>query len=302
MQLISLFAQSTEEQQGLLSELGSEFEVVIDRWAAGQIGITELLIGAAIVAVAAFGGWIVRRQAHRLTTDMEAPAATAGLVIGRLVSLAIYLLALGLILEVLGFSLGPVVIIVLIIWAAVIIAQPLMLDLNSGLILQLRGSLVAGDVIETNGIVGTSQEVNTRSVVLVTGDGKTAEIPSRVVLDQALVNFSTLGHRRSEMSLRLPESVDVDDITDRLLDIVKRVGHVFDEPPPEVVVSGFDGTQTSVTILFWHGPEIWAERLARDRVGRAVVDLLRKRELSLADPAIVLKDPGVPPILGRSSR
>ncbi len=271
LQLISFLAQttdsSTEEQQDLFSELGSEFEVVIDRWSAGQIGVSELLIGAAIVAVAAVAGWIVRSQARRLTAEMEAPAATAGLVIGRLVTLAIYLLALSLILEVLGFSLGPVVILVFIIWAAVVIARPLMLDLNSGLILQLRGSLIAGDVIETNGVIGTIEGVNTRSVVLVTSDGKTVEIPSREVLDKVLVNFSTLGHRRSEMALDLPEGANVAEFTELLHQVIERIDHVLDEPPPDVVVSGFDGTQTSVTVLFWHGPELWAERVTRDRVG-----------------------------------
>ncbi|MFW2382899.1 MAG: mechanosensitive ion channel family protein [Acidimicrobiales bacterium] len=293
VQFISLFAQTTEPtSQGsddLLSELGSEIQVVLDRWSAGQIGVSELLIGAGVIAVAALCSWLVRRQARRVTAHLEAPAATAGLVIGRLVSLAIYLLALGLILEVFGFSVGPVVILVLIFWAAMIIAKPLMLDLNSGLILQLRGSLVAGDVIETNGVVGTIQGVNTRSVVLVTSDGKTVEIPSREVIERVLVNFTTLGHRRSELTLRLPESADVDGMIDRLRSVVEGVGHVLDVPPPEVVVSGFDGTSTSVTLMFWHGPELWEERLARDRVGRAVLDVVRDPHYSLADPAIVVR-------------
>lgn len=303
VQLIWFFAQTIppvpEGQEDLLSEVGSDIRVVLDRWSAGQIGIYELLIAAGIVAVAALASWLVRRQARRLTSHLEAPAATAGLVIGRLASLGIYLLALALILEVLGFSLGPVVILVLVVWAAVVIAKPLMLDLNSGLILQLRGSLVVGDVIETNGIVGTIEGVNNRTVVVATGDGKTVEIPSREVLDNALVNYSTLGHRRSDLTLRLPEGVDVGDMADRLSDVVGRVGHVLEEPPPEVVVSGFDGTRTRVRVLFWHGPELWAERLACDRVARAVLDLRRDLDFSLADPAIVLKEPGPATVDGR---
>lgn len=295
MELISLFAQATEpnteNREDLVGELGSDLQVVIDRWATGQIGVYELLICVAIVAVAALGSWIVRRQARRLTASLEAPAATAGLVIGRLVSLAIYLIAVGLILEVLGFSLGPVLILVLVVWAAVIIARPLMLDLNSGLILQLRGSLVAGNVIETNGLVGTIQGVNNRSVVLVTGDGKTVEVPSREVLDKPLVNFSTLGRRRSELSLLLAENADVDQVADRLLERVSEIGHVLDEPPPEVVVSGFEGARTSLTLLFWHRPELWAERMACDRVGREVLNLLREGDFALADPALVVKGP-----------
>ncbi len=304
MPLMSLLAQTTnsngEGQGDLLGEIGSEIEVVVDRWSAGQIGLTDLIIAAAILAVAAVGSFFVRRQARRLTAHLDPPAATAGLVIGRLISLGIYLLAGGLVLEVLGFTLGPVVMVALIIWAAVVFARPLMHNLNSGLALQLRGSLRIGDLVETNGLLGTVEGVDTRSVVLATGDGKTVEIPSQEVAERALVNFSTLGRRRSAMTLSLPEGADVVDMIDSLHMAVEGVGHVLDEPPPEVVVTGFDGTRTSVTILYWHSPELWAERVATDRVGRAVLDSLLAEGFALSDPAIVVKDPGMPSI-GRSS-
>lgn len=281
----------TEGQPDLLSEIGSEISVVVDRWSAGQIGLSELAVAAAILAAAGGGSFLVRRQARRLTAHLDEPAATAGLVIARLISLGIYLFAAGLILEVLGFTFGPVVIVALVVWTAVVFARPMLHDLNSGLALQLRGSLHIGDLVETNGFVGTVQGVSIHSVTLVTGDGKTVEIPSREVTDQALVNFSTLGRRRSEMRLSLPEGADAVEVADRLRTAVEGVGHVLDEPPPEALLTAFDGTGTSVTILYWHGPESWAERLATDRVARAVLELLTAEDIALSDPTIVVKGP-----------
>ncbi len=302
MPLLSLLAQTTnsngEGQGDLLGELGSEIRVVLDRWSAGQIGLADLAIGAGVLAVAALASFLVRREARKMTARMDAPAATAGLVVGRLVALGIYLFATGLVLEVLGFTLGPVLMIALVIWAALVFARPLMHDLNSGLALQLRGSFRIGDLVETNGITGTVEGVNTRSVILITGDGKTVEIPSREVADNALVNYSTLGHRRSAMTLSLPEGAAVVDITDRLRTVVEGLGHVLDEPPPEVVITGFDGTRTSVTILYWHDPELWAERVASDRVGQTVLELLTAEDFALSDPGIVVKEHD-PPVLGR---
>jgi len=301
MSLLAQTNSSNGEGQGdLLGELGSEIRVVVDRWSAGQIGWPDLAIAAVILAVAGMGSFLVRRQARRLTAHLEAPAATAGLVIGRLISLGIYLFATGLVLEVLGFTLGPVVIVALIIWAALVFARPLMHDLNSGLELQLRGSLQIGDVLETNGVLGTVEGVNTRSVILTTGDGKTVEIPSRDVAEHALVNLSTLGRRRSAMTLSLPEGADVLEVTERLHTAVEGVGHVLDEPRPEVVVTGFDGTSTTVTILYWHGPELWAERVARDRVGRAVLNTFATEGFTLSDPTVVVKGTGMAR-LGRPS-
>jgi hypothetical protein len=96
------------------------------------------------------------------------------------------------------------------------------------------------------------------------------------------------------MTLSLPEGAAVVDIADRLRTVVEGLGHVLDEPPPEVVVTGFDGTRTSVNILYWHAPELWAERTASDRVGQAVLELLAEEDFALSDPGIVVKEHGSP--------
>jgi small-conductance mechanosensitive channel len=118
------------------------------------------------------------------------------------------------------------------------------------------------------------------------------------VAEKALVNLSVLGHRRSAMTLSLPEGAAVIGITERLHAAVEEVGHVLDEPPPEVVITGFDGANTSITILYWHGPELWAERVASDRVGQTVLGLLAAEDFALSDPGIVVKGHD-PPVLDR---
>ena len=64
-----------------------------------------------------------------------------------------------------------------------------------------------------------------------------------------------------------------------------------DEPPPDVLVTGFDGSRVSLDVRFWHPPQLSAEKATRDGVARAVVDLLQTPELALADPAIIVRQP-----------
>jgi small conductance mechanosensitive channel len=294
---LSTIAKTTESEAptDLISGIGSEITVALDRWSAGQIDLTDLLVAAGLVVGAAIGGWLVRRLASRWTSEWDGTAATAGLVIGKLLSIAIYLLALGLVLEVLGFSLGPVVIIVLIVAVAAMMLRPLLSNLTGGLVLQLRSPIRPDDVIETNGIIGVVSEINTRTVVLVTGDGRTAQIPCRDVLEQTMVNFSTVGRRRSEMTFSVSEGTDVAALIDRLDETVASIGHVLQDPPPEAVVTGFDGSGLCVKVLFWHGPELWAERIARDRVGRAIAGLMESEPFALSDPTVVVRSSGPAP-------
>lgn len=91
----------------------------------------------------------VRGQAdYRISTrQLDGPAAAAVALIGQIVSIGIYLFATALVLEVIGFAIGPAVIVVLLAVAILLLLRPIVQNLSSGLTLQMRGIYLAGDVI-----------------------------------------------------------------------------------------------------------------------------------------------------------
>ena len=283
-----LALQSGDED--LVSGIGSEIKVGIDRWSSGQLGFGDLVIAVGILAVAAASTWLVRRLSDRWTTDLEGPAATAGVLIGQVATVGIYLFAIALILEVFGFGLGPIVVIILIITLAVMALRPMIKNLSSGLVLQLRGPFAPGDVIETHGHIGVVEEVNTRTVVLVTSDGRTVHIPSSEVLGQLLVNYTSVGRRRSEVTLHLHRETELTEFADRIRATLADGCYVLDDPGLNVVVTGFDGTRLCVKLQFWHRPDLWAERIAIDKVGRATRDVLASWQELLSDPVVVVSE------------
>jgi len=280
--------QSTEPTSdgGLISDVGSEIKVAVDRWSAGQIGLSDIVVAGTIVAIAALVAFIIRRLARRWTDHLEGGAATAGLVVGQLLSAAIYLVAVGLVLEVLGFGLGPVVMIALVLAVGVMFLRPLISNMSSGLVLQLRSPFAPGDLVQTQGVTGVVEQVSTRTVILVTNDGQTVHIPSQEVLDNPFVNLSAIGRRRSAITFQVPWGTDLSHLVDVVHDTVAQVVEVLEDPAPDVVVSGFDGAHPCMKVLFWHAPEFAAERRARDRVCHALVAALEGSELALADPAV----------------
>ncbi|MGI9614235.1 MAG: mechanosensitive ion channel family protein [Acidimicrobiales bacterium] len=282
----------SQSNEDLVSGVGTELEVGVDRWSTGQIGLADVVVAGAVLAVAVVGAWIVRRIFDRMASRLDGPAATASLIGGQVVSVAIYLFAAAIVLEIMGFSLGPVVVLVTVVVVGLLLLQPVIWNLSAGLLLQLRSPFRPGDVVETNEVLGTVEEVNTRTVVLATSDGRTVHLPNRKVLDEMVVNYSDLGRRRSELTLRLAAGVDVDDVTDRLQEALVDVGYVLQNPPPTIVVTGFDGCQLCLQMLFWHRPELSAERVARDRVARATAAVVGAPNFLLADPAIIVRSPG----------
>ena len=70
----------------------------------------------------------------------------------------------------------------------------------ASVVLQARHPIALGDEIESGDFVGVVTELNGRSVVIRTVDGRTVHVPNGEILQERLVNNSTHGARRSEIA------------------------------------------------------------------------------------------------------
>ncbi|MGI9643758.1 MAG: mechanosensitive ion channel family protein [Ilumatobacteraceae bacterium] len=272
---------------GLASELESGVQVAIDRWSSGQIGWTDVWIGLGIFVAATVLAFAVRRLIRHSTRTLDGSAAAAVNLLGQIVSIGLYLFAIALVLEVLGFTLGPVLIIALVVVVVLLVLRPVVTNVSSGLMLQLRGHCRPGDVVDIGGEVGVVSEVNTRAVVLETADGRTVALPNDGVISGKLVNLSRLGRRRSHVTVRLPGDIDVDLVTERVVDAISAAPTVLEDPAPRVMVTGFDGTQIWIEVQYWSLPDIESELKARDEVGRALCDVFNA-EVRLSDSSSIV--------------
>ena len=190
--------------------------------------------------------------------------------ISQLISVGIYAFSLAIVLEILGFTLGPVLIIIALGFVLLIVFRPVIVNLSAGLFLQLRGYCRPGDVVMIDGETGRVDEVNARSVVLDAIDGRTVILPNDQVIAGKIVNYTRLGRRRSHITLRLGPDADLDAATSATESTLLGLGSVLDDPPPRLVVTGFDGPQIWVEVHYWSEPDVEHEIAARDEVGRAL--------------------------------
>ncbi len=274
--------------EDLVAGVGSEIKVTLDRWSAGQLGVTDLIAAGAIVAAGFILAWLVNRLIRRGARHLTGAALTAVGTIGQIAGGSIVLLATALALEVMGFGLGPILVLILVAVVAVLLIRPMITNLSSGLLLQLRGSLDVGDlVMTTGGILGVVVEITTRTVAIDTSDGRRVHVPNSDVLNDVIVNYSTRGCRRSSFELMVDCDEDLDLVRSTMRLALTQVAEIHTDPQPEVQVARLVGHIVVFRAFVWHEPELGAQRAAIDASVRSVLADLHAAGISPGVPTLV---------------
>src|SRR3954468_21203729 len=168
------------------------------------------LAGVTLVATWIFGR-LARRATLTVLARLEGVSEDLRQLAARLAKYAVWLLGLGIGLTFLGAPIQPLLA------AAVILAVVAVLALRgiadnfaAGVVIQTRRPVQLGDEIEVLGHAGVVVEMNGRSVVIETADGRTVHIPNAKVLDNPLVNASAHALRRSDVEVRAARGAPLD--------------------------------------------------------------------------------------------
>lgn len=284
-----LVGQSSDsgDNEDIISGVGNEIQVGLDRWSVGQLGVTDMLIAAGVVAVGAFLAWltrwIARRAARRTSGATHAAIAVGGIILGSM----ILLLSISMAMEVLGFGLGPILVLILMLVVGLLLLRPMITNMSSGLLLQVRGALEAGDLVSTNGVFGVVDEINARSVVINTSNGRRVHLPNTEVLDGAIENYSSLGRRRTTVELMVDRNAPVDLLITTLTNSIERAAHTLDEPAPRVLTDRLVGSSIVLRCDVWHDPSMEACRLATHETIGCVLAALDELGVQLGGSALV---------------
>ena len=249
----------------------------------------EWLVAAAIAVVGLIAARIVRSLVSRAAGGDDGPGAAAEAV-GRVVGLALASFSLVYALGVVGVRLGPLVGALGIGGLALAFAgQSILANFLASVILQLRHPFRRGDQIAVADCEGTVDDINFRTVVLRTFDGQRVMVPCANVLATPIVNHTTLGRRRTTLSVSVAYDTDLDQATKVLREAVQHVDGVLDRPRPEVWVEEFGESGIAVVIRFWHAPDIATLWRVRSAVAVAAKRALDDAAISIPFPQRVLR-------------
>jgi len=214
----------------------SRFGVGEPRWDPGEVGrwVATHGVNAIIIAIGAFVvvrasnlaiGHIQFKMGRDVESDLERQRrlATLGGILTRLITTAVGFVAALMLLRELSIDVMPILTGAGIVGLAIGFgAQNLVRDVISGFFLILEDQVRVGDVARINGVGGTVEQINLRTIVVRDGEGAVQVFPNGTIT--TLANLSKQ-FAYAVVDLRLAYSENIDRVTGTIREVGASLQH-----------------------------------------------------------------------------
>lgn len=169
-----------------------------------------------------------------------------------IINYTIYFIALMLILQLFGIDLTGTLLSLGIVGIAVsFAAKDIISNLFSGIILILGRSVKVGDTIEVNGKKGFVEKISLRSTVVVDDMGVKNHVPNSTLTDDYYLLFKRPEKYRIDIIVGLPLHIDVEEFSEKIIDIINGYEAVSETPKPIVFSQEIKFEEARVKVSFW---------------------------------------------------
>ena len=201
------------------------------------------LIGAVIMV-------IVRRIVKCLLKRSKLERAAHSLI-NSAVSVVMYLL-LGLVVaSSLGIDVTGVVALASVLTLAVSLAvQNMLSNILGGVTLLSTNPFGAGDFVEIAGKSGTVREIGLTYTRLTTADNKEISIPNSSVVSSEIVNYTTNGTRRIDITVSASYDSPIPLVLEALLEAAKQPA-TLETPAPSAIVKNYGDNAIEYQLFAW---------------------------------------------------
>lgn len=265
---------------------------IADRFTNLSFTVGDALLAVLILLL----GWLVSRSARRAV--LRASAQLAGVsddlrfLGARIAGYLVLLMGVGLALAVLGVQLQPLLAVVLLIGVVLVLALRGIADnFAAGIVIQTRRPIHLGDWIEGLDHQGVVRELNSRSVVIETPDGRVVHLPNHQLLNNPIINHTAAGRRRTELEVRVAAvATRTSEIIELVLEAAASATGVRTDPAPSVTLLALEPERTTLTVQIWHDPADAAS------VASAAVQAIAERIRTAGVRGVVLASPAPSPL------
>jgi len=132
-------------------------------------------------------------------------------------------------------------------------------NIASGVMLILLRPFRAGDRVEVAGQEGLVDIVRVFQTELHTQDNRLILMPNSQITAAPIVNYTTLGKRRTDVAVKIGYDVDIAAVRQRLLALAAGHPSVLATPAPQVVVAELGDTNVTLQLQAWAIAGVHAE-------------------------------------------
>ncbi|WP_421594706.1 mechanosensitive ion channel family protein [Shinella sp. M27] len=130
-------------------------------------------------------------------------------------------------------------------------------NIAAGIMLLVLRPFRVGEYIETKDVTGTITEVGLFATELRTSDGLYRLAPNSTLWNTPVTNYSRERTRKHDLQVMVPDSRDIDDEIDRLLDIAREDPTIESVPAPQVFVDSLGDSSATLTLRYWVSTPQW---------------------------------------------
>ena len=218
---------------------------VFGNWQRIILFVAVLFAGIIVVKVA---GRIFKRM-----MDKSKLKGATGNFLTTLVKTALLALYVIILLSMLGVDTTSLVAIFSVLTLAISLAvQGVISNLASGIMLVVTKPFEEGDFVDIDGTAGTVEEIRITCTKLKTGDNKVITIPNATVTGAVVINYSTKGTRRLDLTVSAAYGTEVATVKSAVLDVIARHSDVvFDDPAPMVRLTEHSASSLDFIVRVW---------------------------------------------------
>ncbi|MBP2295042.1 mechanosensitive ion channel family protein [Azospirillum rugosum] len=234
-------------------------------------------------------GWAVRMGILRASA--RHPARNVGLVLGRLSQWGLRFLGLLVAVTIMFPSVKPVDLLGLLGIGSVAIGfafKDILQNFLAGILILLRQPFRIGDQIVFKSFEGTVEGIETRTTVIKTYDGRRVFVPNGEIFTNAVTVNTAYGIRRSEHDVGVGYGDDVRRAAGVILDALRGVDGVRDDPPPEALAVELAGSTVNIRARWWTDARQHEVLRVRHDVIAAIKDQLGQAGIDLPFPTRVV--------------
>lgn len=201
-------------------------------------GVDLVIKLAAAVAIWIIGRWIIAFAMTLVTKAIARGGKLEPTMSRYITSILSGLLTIGLVMGILGYlGVETTSFAALIAGAGLAIGTAwggLLTHFAAGVFMQILRPFKVGDYVSAGGVEGTVKEMGLFGTTIHTGDNVTTIVGNNKIFSDTIKNFSALPHRRVDVVLKMPATLNPKEAIARLRPIVEKIPHVVPQPAPDI--------------------------------------------------------------------
>lgn len=215
-----------------------------------------LLVGVLVFVLFYVLGRFVRRLVRNFTQDKR--SANVGRVLGRIAQWTLIFLGLLIGLAVIAPSVTPAKLLTSLGVGGVAVGfafKDILQNFMAGLLILLGEPFRVGDQIVSGDHEGTVESIETRATNIRTYDGRKVVIPNSQIYTNPVVVNTAFEHVRSQYDVGIGYGDDLREAARVMLETMKGLDSVSDDPAPDVVVTELAGSSVVLRARWWSKAE-----------------------------------------------